>query len=699
MGEYSDKLVEYCNKNDISYIEIRRELNKDYGIPISTSEKWFSTGKSKREPSKESKVIIQRFLVDKEGKTTDDLPGMFATPSIDSAQKLGGISNNAEGANEMAHIPNERVMTITKKETPVSRLNDEQIEALLKPHEVVRDPVIKDITITALERRIIDTEDFQRLRGLRQLGPTYLVYPGAEHNRFMHSLGTLYHAEQLVQIANRNHNVYKQPYILKIEPYPHLLTRLYALLHDIAHMPFGHTLEDEGNLSDPEWDDQKRAGRWFGPDSEIVRAIRDFFSEAGYDHDAAEKLVEDIRKYILYKGNPFELEYPFVTDIVGNTLCADLLDYLDRDMYFCGLRERCGDRVIKYLAVININILPKDETGTARLMPNTDTKNIKGRFVLLAYRIEKQHFAYGEMKKVQKIEILSEAIDLLRRRFALAEKVYFHRTKLAASAMLISAMGSAATKLEEIYSVSDDKFLDLLLHDANPRAKHLAEAYSKRRLYKPVYKINYREECEEDPQSRILWQEKYDYFRSPQWRKSKEELIESISELHPGSVAIYCPERGMNLKEFEMLVQIDPQEEIKKLGSILDDIRKQEMDAINNRFERLWSLSVFVDPQVLDVSQVSNEKVQDLSKLCESKEFIGFPNDVIDLQGKGRDARDQIAQRAINKYQLEHGTHVPFDAYKELVTADHRKEGADLVEAIKSHLEALMKEKNWSAEK
>ncbi len=572
-------------------------------------------------------------------------------------------------------------------------LANEQAKQFLVPHEVVRDPVQHDISITALERAAIDTQAFQRLRWLNQLGPTQMVYPGAVHTRFMHSLGTLQVLEQMVGIANRNSEIYASacPYVVGIGPYPHLLARICALLHDVAHMPFGHTLEDEGNLADPEWEDKERANHWLGEASEILQKIKTFLIDSGIPEAAARSFIADVSKYVLFKGDPSELEYPFVIDLIGNTLCADLLDYVYRDMYFCGLPERSGDRVTKYLAVVR---LVKDEEGTLRTSDDSETG--KGRVVLLTYRFEREHPAGGRMKPVLKNEIITEAIDLLRRRYALAEKVYFHRTKLAASAMLISAMGSSSVKSGDIYSLSDAAFLSLLEKDPNARTKRILEAYMSRRLYKPIYRIGYREERDSDAESAKLWSQ-YDQFRDPKWRAGVEQKLETYANLPPGSVTAYCPDRRMNLKEFEMLVQTHPGAEVKKLENILDRSWKTEMEAINQRFEPLWSLLVFVDPDALDPSLINDPRVQDFSALCET--LFDFPNDMLELRHKGSPLREQIATRVIREFEEEGGPQVLHSVFEELVAAPHRSQGEDLVSEMRKHLRSLVGVKSSKPQK
>src|SRR5215216_5366015 len=82
---------------------------------------------------------------------------------------------------------------------------------LLETSKVITDPIHGDIFVTELERRIIDSSAFQRLRRVQQLGTTHLVYPGATHTRFAHSLGTLRVVQDLFDVAwvqrNGHHRV------------------------------------------------------------------------------------------------------------------------------------------------------------------------------------------------------------------------------------------------------------------------------------------------------------------------------------------------------------------------------------------------------------------------------------------------------------------------------------------------------------
>src|SRR5215470_5378263 len=102
---------------------------------------------------------------------------------------------------------------------------------------LIRDPVHGDVRLTRLETAILDTPAMQRLRGVKQLGTAYLVYPGCTHTRFEHSLGACHVAHRICAQLRRD------GVDVSGEDEEHIGAA--ALLHDVTHAPFGHTLEDE----------------------------------------------------------------------------------------------------------------------------------------------------------------------------------------------------------------------------------------------------------------------------------------------------------------------------------------------------------------------------------------------------------------------------------------------------------------------
>jgi len=94
----------------------------------------------------------------------------------------------------------------------------------------IRDSLHGNLQLNEFEVKLIDTPQIQRLRRIKQLGFTYLVYPGANHTRFEHSIGTMYLASRLA-------------YGLKLPDEQRQILRVCALLHDAGHGPFSHVSE------------------------------------------------------------------------------------------------------------------------------------------------------------------------------------------------------------------------------------------------------------------------------------------------------------------------------------------------------------------------------------------------------------------------------------------------------------------------
>jgi uncharacterized protein len=112
-------------------------------------------------------------------------------------------------------------------------------------HQRIRDPLYNLIEFPADEFhdamwRVIQTPQFQRLRRIKQLGFSELVYPGATHTRFAHSLGVFHTARKLMTIIKERlgDNAYQKTKV------PVALAA--ALVHDLGHGPYSHAFEDVG---------------------------------------------------------------------------------------------------------------------------------------------------------------------------------------------------------------------------------------------------------------------------------------------------------------------------------------------------------------------------------------------------------------------------------------------------------------------
>src|SRR5262249_29492486 len=102
---------------------------------------------------------------------------------------------------------------------------------------LIRDPIHGDVFLSPVEEQILDSPAMQRLRGIKQLGTASLVYPGCVHTRFDHSLGANALAKRLIATVR----LAGTPVDADLEQ----VIGAGALLHDVTHVPFGHTLEDE----------------------------------------------------------------------------------------------------------------------------------------------------------------------------------------------------------------------------------------------------------------------------------------------------------------------------------------------------------------------------------------------------------------------------------------------------------------------
>src|SRR5689334_6223622 len=107
-------------------------------------------------------------------------------------------------------------------------------EKVLMRTKTIRDAVHGDIEFDALEMAVISSPEYHRMRGIRQLGLAYLIYPCAHHTRFEHSLGVAHMAGRIVDAINKNGG--------DISSEERGFARALALVHDIGHVPFGHTL-------------------------------------------------------------------------------------------------------------------------------------------------------------------------------------------------------------------------------------------------------------------------------------------------------------------------------------------------------------------------------------------------------------------------------------------------------------------------
>ncbi len=185
---------------------------------------------------------------------------------------------------------------------------------------VIKDPVHGTLQFTTLEnswiKPFIDSPDFQRLRHIKQLGMGDLIFPGAVHTRFNHSLGCSYVASQ---IANK----------IGLSEEERQLVIIACLLHDIGHGPFSHAFEDvffKKTIRHEDWTPL------FLKDYRS-KAFFTYYNQCNPRHHLTEEKFNIIENMIMHKATGKRV----LADIVSSQLDADRLDYLLRDSHFCGV--------------------------------------------------------------------------------------------------------------------------------------------------------------------------------------------------------------------------------------------------------------------------------------------------------------------------------------------------------------------------
>ena len=194
--------------------------------------------------------------------------------------------------------------------------------------EILRDPVWNNIRVDALTLSLVDTEVFQRLRYVRQLGWTYLVYPGATHSRFEHALGTHHLSRRTLALLCEAEDA------ASIGEDEQAIVRSAALLHDVGHYPFSHALEEIGALHHED-------------------VARPLITEGSVASLLTSRLGKDApsRVFDLIRGRSESA----LQGLISGSLDLDKVEYLKRDAFMCGVPygEIDVDRLTNSLVLVD----------------------------------------------------------------------------------------------------------------------------------------------------------------------------------------------------------------------------------------------------------------------------------------------------------------------------------------------------------
>lgn len=418
---------------------------------------------------------------------------------------------------------------------------------------LLRDPIHGDIELSPLEVALIDLPVMQRLRGIKQLGTAYLVYPGALHTRFDHAIGVCALAHRIVASLRRAG--------FAVTAEQEAAIGAAALLHDVTHVPFGHTLEDERRLF-PRHDKGARLARLL--DGELGAALErlGLRREVGALLGQAGPVVEISGAVMPGLERPGAgLSVPgmpaWAREIVSGTIDADLLDYLRRDSFFAGLAHDYDDRILRAFALHDDRLVLR---LVKRGMDRPDTR--------------------------------SEIVGVLRLRYFLTERVYYHHTKVVAGAMISKAVELAHDQgllgEDDLLDLNDWTLLDRLARCAQPEAAALARQVLNRDLLKRGYVVSGRGV---PLPLRETWVARYHVARDERARVERE--LAAALGLPFSQVILYCPALTM-MKEAD--VAVETSRGLARLNDPGQDAFT-EIGALQERYAGLWRCYVFVPAQ------------------------------------------------------------------------------------------------------
>ena len=534
--------------------------------------------------------------------------------------------------------------------------------------KLYQDPLYGAKVLSPLAVTLIDTPEFQRLSGLRQLGFSDLVYRGASHTRFEHSVGSYFVCRGMLRKIAQNHErlMLEHPGSFVSSQYRMVpgnanlgstvtsdqsrwrgLTEVVsaaALIHDIGHVPYGHTLEDEFTGIYPRHDSlgggrvyemlfseassmaavfSDTQSRWiekipneilrriiyvllswkesidppYGFDQVLERRINQLPN--GSEKDRLEKLRSWHRE-LLRDG----LFRPFMSDIVGNTICADLLDYLPRDRQHLGMEPRFHTRLQRYLTV---------RQGT--LYPNEGL-----RVSIMVTR--KQHGG-------QRRDVATAVLDIMRERYEMSERVFYHHKKAAAGAILAKLVEISGSRKprggEGIYPapwdvtassdpvphmvhLSDSELIDYLgeieldITSLRPLQKrlHAALRYRRSDIYRTLLVVD-TDLAHSSRHSISFFAAQLrdvDSSGKPAGRTGLEDKLASAAGVNKGDLIVYCPNPLMQLKLVDARLEIHD-------GRVLP-LRVQresfayaaDLAVLQQYYQELWRSYIFVAPHV-----------------------------------------------------------------------------------------------------
>ncbi len=372
-------------------------------------------------------------------------------------------------------------------------------------HKIVHDSVHGSVRFEGVFLSLLEAPELQRLHSIHQLGLAYLVYPGANHTRFEHSLGTFAVARRICAS-------------LQLPPDESTAVQCAALLHDVGHLPYSHTLEfvlhDQFGVDHADISRRLITGQesvLTGPERKTLgraQSIPETLDRFRVDPKLVASLLEGPgpgqgtqRTLAKESGQAHFNSKRYMSQIVSGPVDADQLDYLKRDSHYTGVAYGVVDldRLVETIRVFNGDLVV-DRGG------------------------------------------LSAVEGMLVARALMFSSVYFHKTVRIAELMLAKAVEALGRdEVDRIHTMTD---AGLLAHLASRGGyfDEVATLIKYRRLFKNAYAIRTLDAVDDD------WRF-IDSLGVMGKRRSLEADIARRAGVEPGLVIVDVPSSELAISE------------------------------------------------------------------------------------------------------------------------------------------------------
>ena len=304
----------------------------------------------------------------------------------------------------------------------------------------VRDPVHGFVSFAPDEVRVLDTCVMQRLRRIRQLAYANLLYPGAVHTRFDHSIGVFHIAGQLAEK-------------LITDPHERRVVRLAALIHDVGHGPFAHVSETLLERFRRNMESEPASSH------QIHEEITIQLIEDGEIAETLGSTINDVLAVL--KGNAGST---LLGQLISGPLDADKQDYLLRDSHYCGIAYGVYD-----MARLHNTLERIDDSYIGLASGGIDALE---QFLLARYHMTRQVYRH-------KVRLITDSMVV--RGITLGIEDYG-----SAELRQLYEFDSSGDYLENYLKYDDDRLADVCLNCAGPDCGEIFERLRNRQLFKRV---------------------------------------------------------------------------------------------------------------------------------------------------------------------------------------------------------------------